>query len=79
MAYHSVYYQTARGEDLIRKLLDKQNFKVRQKFFAWESQLLQVFGTNTPTPHVKPLGDKIYSELLARARRTDFSSFTRGR
>lgn len=60
MAIQIIYYPLVGGDEPVRQFLDGLNFKVRQKFFARQQYLLQLYGENIPSPHVRSLGDQIY-------------------
>lgn len=60
MAYTSVYYRDDGGDEPVKDFIEDLNFKVQQKFFARDEQLLGSFGEKMPPPHTEQLEDGIY-------------------
>ena len=60
MGYVSVYYQRDNGEEPVRDFIDSLNYKIQQRFFAREEQLLGAYGEKLPPPHAHHLGGGLY-------------------
>ena len=60
MSYESVYYRAENGDEPVRLFRNRLNYKIQQRFFAREEQLLQAFGERLSQPHVKYLGDGLW-------------------
>jgi phage-related protein len=60
MKHLSRYYGSAAGKKPVKEFIDNLNFKIQQRFFARESELLSAYGQNLAPPHVHHLDDGIY-------------------